>query len=175
MEEGRKAYLRKEFEKFYKENYSRFYYYALTLVPDDEVCKDLVDDSFHYLWERIESFQWNTGVTYMYTHVHHLCIDYLRRAKMEEKHRESFLDIVREWNDHEHLESERRIRIIMQIIEEMEEPTCTILTECYLKKKKYREVATMVGLSESGVCKHIMKGLNKIRSFFYVKYKKGGN
>ena len=88
MEEGRKAYLRKEFEKFYKENYSRFYYYALTLVPDDEVCKDLVDDSFHYLWERIESFQWNTGVTYMYTHVHHLCIDYLRRAKMEEKHRD---------------------------------------------------------------------------------------
>lgn len=33
----------------------------------------------------------------------------------------------------------------------------------------------MTGLSESGVRKQIMKGLDTIRSFFSVKYKKGSN
>lgn len=33
----------------------------------------------------------------------------------------------------------------------------------------------MIGLSESGVRKHIMKGLNTIRSYFSIKYKKGSD
>ena len=31
------AYMHKEFERFYKENYSRFYYYALTLVASNDL------------------------------------------------------------------------------------------------------------------------------------------
>lgn len=173
MEAKNLGCLRKEFERFYKENYSRFYYYALTLIPDAEICKDLVNDSFHYLWERIETFQPQTARAYMYTHVHHLCIDHMRHAKMEENNREVYLEMVREWNNREHLESEERIRIIMQLIDEMQEPTHTIMEQCYFYKKKYKEVADMVGLSESGVRKHIMKGLDIIRTFFNVKYKKG--
>ena len=173
MEAENQEYLRTEFEKFYKENYSRFYYYALTLVPDAEICKDLINDSFHYLWERIASFQPQTARSYMYTHVHHLCVDHIRHAQMVENNRDAYLNMVREWNDREHLESEERIRIIMQMIDEMQEPTHTIMEQCYLYKKKYKEVAAMVGLSESGVRKHIMKGLDIIRAFFKVNYKKG--
>lgn len=168
-------YLHKEFEKFYKENFSRFYYYALSLIPQEEICKDVVSDSFHYLWERIDSFQPQTARTYMYTHVHHLCIDHLRHAQIEEKHAESYLNMLLEWNDEEHQESEERIAIIIKMIDEMQEPTHTIMEQCYLYKKKYREVSVMVGLSESGVRKHIMKGLEIIRAFFNVKYKKGSN
>jgi RNA polymerase sigma-70 factor (ECF subfamily) len=80
-----------------------------------------------------------------------------------------------EWNDEEHQESEERIAAIMKLIDEMQEPTHTIMEQCYLYKKKYKEVAQMVGLTESGVRKHIMKGLDKIRAFFNVKYKKGGS
>lgn len=167
------AYMHKEFERFYKENYSRFYYYALTLVPDDEACKDLVNDSFHYLWERIDTVRLQTARAYMYTNVHHRCIDYLRHAQMEESNRDAYLDMVREWNEKEHQESEERIRIIMQLMEEMQEPTRSIMEQCYLYKKKYKEVAVMVGLTESGVRKHIMKGLGKIRAYFNVNYKKG--
>ena len=111
----------------------------------------------------------------MYTHVHHLCIDHLRHAQIEEKHTESYLNMLLEWNDEEHQESEERIAIIMKMIDEMQEPTHTIMEQCYLYKKKYREVSVMVGLSESGVRKHIMKGLEIIRAFFNVKYKKGSN
>lgn len=167
--------LEKEFEQFFKENYSRLYYYALRFIPDAEICKDVVSDSFHFMWERIETFRADTALTYMYTHVQHLCIDYIRRSEMKEAHVSSYLSMLREWNGAERQESEERIRIIMRLIEEMPPATRLIMEQCYLYKKRYREVAQLTGLTESGVRKQVMKGLDIIRSYFSVKYKKGSN
>lgn len=167
--------LRSAFERFFKENYSRLYYYALRYIPDAEICKDLVSDSFHFMWERIETFRTDTALTYMYTHVQHLCIDYIRRSEMKEANVPSYLSMLKEWNATDWQESEERIQTIMRLIEKMPSVTREVMEQCYLYKKKYREVAAMTGLSESGVRKHIMKGLDIIRSYFSVKYKKGSN
>lgn len=169
------AALKKDFEQFFKESYSRLYYYALRYIPDSEICKDLVSDSFHFMWEQIETFRPDTALTYMYTHVQHLCIDYIRRSEMKEANVPSYLSMLREWNAADRQESEERIRIIMHLIENMPPVTRQVMEQCYLYKMKYKEVATMTGLSESGVRKHIMKGLDIIRSYFSVKYKKGSN
>lgn len=169
------AALKNEFEQFFKENYSRLYYYALRYIPDSEICKDLVSDSFHFMWERIETFRVDTALTYMYTHVQHLCIDYIRRSEMKEANVPSYLSMLQEWNASDRQESEERIKIIMRLIENMPPTTRLVMEQCYLYKKKYKEVAEMTGLSESGVRKQIMKGLDTIRSFFSVKYKKGSN
>lgn len=83
--------------------------------------------------------------------------------------------MLREWNDDDWRESEARIVTIMRLIEEMPSLTRTVMEQCYVYKKMYREVAQLTGLSESGVRKHVMKGLNIIREHFSVKYKKGGN
>ncbi len=166
--------LKDAFEQFFKESYSLLYYYALRYIADEEVCRDVVSDSFHFLWEHRETFRADTALTYMYTHVRYLCIDYIRHAGMKEAHIPSYLAMLREWNDDDRRESEERIRAIMRLIEEMPENTRFVMEQCYLHKKKYREVAEMMGLTESAVRKHIMKGLNLIRAHFSVKYKKGG-
>ncbi len=165
--------LKKEFERFFKENYVRLYYYALHFIPDSEICKDIVSDSFHYMWERIETFRTETALSYMYTHVRNLCIDHIRHLEMKEANVSSYLSMWQEWNSSDWEESEERIQIIMHLIDEMPSLTRQIMQLCYLHKKKYKEVAEMTGLSESGVRKHIMKGLDIIRSYFSVKYKKG--
>ena len=175
VKQGDRESLEKEFEKFFQANYSRLYYYALRYIPDSETCKDLVCDSFHYMWERIETVRMDTALTYMYTHIHHLCIDYLRRQEKLEDNKLSYLSMLREWNDDDRRESEARIATIMRLIEEMPSLTRTVMEQCYIYKKMYREVAQLTGLSESGVRKHVMKGLNIIREHFSVKYKKGGN
>ncbi len=167
--------LKREFELFFKEQYSRLYYYALRYVPDEEVCKDLVSESFRFLWEHIDTFCAETALTYMYTHVYHLCIDHLRHAEVVETNMPSYLSTLRDWHTNNHRESDKRIRIIMKLIEQMPPTTRLVMEECYFNEKKYREVAEMTGLSESGIRKHIMKGLDIIRSHFSVKYKKGSN
>lgn len=165
--------LKKKFETFYQENYARFYYYALHLVPDSETCKDLVNDTFFFMWERMEMLRMGTALTYMYTHLQRLCIDHLRKQQRQANNEQTFLLKLKEWNDDEHRESEARIRTIMKLIENMPPLTRTIMEQCYLYKKTYQEVAVATGLSESGVRKHIMKGLNTLREYYSVTYKKG--
>lgn len=165
--------LRKNFEIFFRENYARFYYYALRFIPEEEACKDLVSDTFSFMWERIENMQMDTALTYMYTHLQRLCIDYLRKRERTENNKQSYLSEVRNWNGAEEREKEERIKTIMRLIEQMPPQTRSIMEQCYLEKKTYREVALLAGLTESGVRKHIMKGLNTIREYFSVNYKKG--
>lgn len=165
--------LRKNFEIFFRENYARFYYYALRFIPEEEACKDLVSDTFSFMWERIENMQMETALTYMYTHLQHLCIDYLRKQERTESNKQSYLSEARYWNGTEDREKEERIKTIMRLIEQMPPQTRSIMEQCYLEKKTYREVALLTGLTESGVRKHIMKGLNTIREYFSANYKKG--
>lgn len=109
----------------------------------------------------------------MYTHLQRLCIDYLRKQERTENNKQSYLSEVRNWNGAEEREKEERIKTIMRLIEQMPPQTRSIMEQCYLEKKTYREVALLTGLTESGVRKHIMKGLNTIREYFSVNYKKG--
>lgn len=163
---------KEEFEQFFQESYSVLYYYALRYIPNPEICKDIVSESFYYMWQRIDTFRADTALTYMYTHVHNLCIDYLRYTERKNAHINSYLHMLREWNSEEQKESENRIKTIMKLIEEMPPQTRRIMEQCYVDKKHYKEVAEEEGLSESGVRKHIMRGLDTIRNYFFVKYKK---
>lgn len=171
-ENNRPETLKRNFEQLFKENYSPLYYYALSLIPDSEICKDLVSDTFHFVWENIATLRMETAKTYLHTHLHRLCIDHLRRSGMMLNKAESYLAMFREWNENDWEESEERICSIMRLIEQMPPLTRTVMEQCYLHKKKYSEVALLTGLSESGVRKHVMKGLDTIRQFFSVKYKK---
>ena len=56
-------------------------------------------------------------------------------------------------------------------VEELTDPTKTILKECYYENKKYQEVADEFGISTNGVKKHIMKALRLIREEFGIKKK----
>ena len=58
-----------------------------------------------------------------------------------------------------------------KVIEELTDPTKTILKECYYENKKYQEVADEFGISTNGVTKHIMKALRLIREEFGIKKK----
>lgn len=160
------------FERLFKENYTRLYYYALSFIPDPETCKDIVSESFRVLWERFDSIKQETMLSYMFAHVHNLCIDHIRHQEVESSYATSYLKIVSEMSSNDWSEQEEKMERILKIINGLPPQTKFVMEQCYLYKKKYREVAEILGLTESGVRKHIMKGLDTIRNEFSVKYKK---
>ena len=165
--------LEEKFENFFKENYNRFYYYALRFIRDTEICRDIVSDSFQYMWERRHNFVFETARSYMYSHVHHLCIDYLRKENVKERNADKYLTFILGQSQEELQEREERIKKIMDIIKALPLTTRRVMELYYFERKKYKEVAFILGLSESGVRKHVMKGLSKIRECFSINYKKG--
>ena len=125
------------FADFFKQNYVRLYYYALTYVSNEETCKDIVGEFFRHLWERIDTFCPESALSYMFVHVHNLCIDHIRHTAVEHTYIESYLDVVAEMNEASWKESEDRMEIIWKIIEEMPVQTRFCMEQCYFHKKKY--------------------------------------
>lgn len=54
----------------------------------------------------------------------------------------------------------------MDTLEELTPRTQQIVRLCYVERKKYREVAMELGISESAVKKHIMQALSYMRQKF---------
>ncbi|WP_455671423.1 RNA polymerase sigma-70 factor [Phocaeicola sp.] len=160
-----------EFEQLYKGNYARLYYYAFQFISDAETCKDIVNDVFEKTWNLYESLQQETITAYLYANVRNKCIDHLRHSLVKEQYAEFYKAVTQEEADNGFGEREERIARIEKVIEELTDPTQTILKECYYENKKYQEVADEFGMSINGVKKHIRKALLLIREEFGVKKK----
>ena len=159
------------FEQLYKDNYARLYYYAFRFVSDVETCKDIVNDVFEKTWDQYEALQQETVTAYLYTNVRNKCIDHLRHSQVKEQYADFYKAVTQEDAESDFSEREERIARIERVIEELTDPTKTILKECYYENKKYREVADTFGISTNGVKKHIMKALRLIREELGVKKK----
>ena len=159
------------FEQLYKENYARLYYYAFRFITDEETCKDIVNDVFEKAWQNFGKLNPETASAYLYAQVRNRCIDYLRHQEVEEQYADFYRAITEEDMDTSPDEREERIRRIEAFIEQLKDPTKTILKECYYENKKYQEVAENFGISTSGVKKHIMKALKMLREEFGIRKK----
>ena len=159
------------FEQLYKENYARLYYYAFRFITDGETCKDIVNDVFEKAWQNFGKLNSETASAYLYAQVKNRCIDYLRHQEVEEQYADFYRAITEEDMDTSPDEREERIRRIESFIEQLKDPTKTILKECYYENKKYQEVAENFGISTSGVKKHIMKALKMLREEFSIRKK----
>ena len=159
------------FEQLYKANYARLYYYAFQFISDAETCKDIVNDVFEKTWILYESLQQETITAYLYANVRNKCIDHLRHSQAKEQYADFYNAETLEEADNDFSEREERIARIEKVIEELTDPTKTILKECYYENKKYQEVADEFGISTNGVKKHIMKALRLIREEFGIKKK----
>ena len=157
------------FEQLYKENYARLYYYAFRFITDEEACKDIVNDVFEKAWQHFGELRPETASAYLYAQIRNRCIDHLRHLQVEEQYADFYRVITEEDMDTSPDEREERIRRIEALIEQLTDPTKSILKECYYENKKYQEVAEKWGISTSGVKKHIMKALKRLREEFGIK------
>ena len=157
------------FEQIYKENYARLYYYAFRFITDEDTCKDIVNDVFEKAWQNLGKLNPETAGAYLYAQVRNRCIDYLRHQQVEEQYADFYRAITEEDMDTSPDEREERLQRIEAFIEQLKDPTKTILKECYYENKKYQEVAEDFGISTSGVKKHIMKALKMLREEFGIR------
>ena len=150
-----------EFELFFKENYSKFYYFALRFVDDEEVCRDIVGDAFEYAWKFYRKKEVENWRNYIYSFLRNQCIDYLRHQMVHEKYAELYINMASE--EEQPAEVDERVIAVRRAMKELTPKTRLILEECYINKKKYKEVAADLEISESAVKKHIVQALKTIR------------
>ena len=159
---------RHSFEKLFKENYSKAYYLALRILHDDEASKDVVADAFELVWRRLQDSDVDKLSSYLLTAVKNVCLDYIRKQNIRNRYVQASVQAVGKlsFNPEEVDLHEEKIQTIMRSLDELTPRTQQIVTMCYVQRKKYREVAEELGISESAVKKHIMQALSYMRQKF---------
>lgn len=73
------------FEDLFKSHFHQLYVHAYRWVNDEECAKDIVHDSFCYLWEHFEHYTDHSRLLpLLYTFVKSRSIDYLRQSLAKE-------------------------------------------------------------------------------------------
>ena len=153
-----------EFEGFFKENYSKIYYLALSLLHDEEAARDIVSDSFEYLFTHNSQLQKNDACNYLFVSVRHRCADYYRKQAVHQRYSNYIAYTSERVEDSMgFLEHEEQVGQILKLMKYLSPRTRAIMEAHYLNGKKYSEVAEEFGISESAVKKHVMQALKFFR------------
>lgn len=160
------------YEDIFRRNYRRLYLYATCILDCWETARDIVGDVFAALWENYDFDSKPNIDSYLFSAVRNRCYDVMRHRRVVEDYEEA-VKIDEPCLEDEWIEYEERIQSILKVIHDMPPQMQIVFRMCYLEDKSYKEVAAALGISESGVKKHIVKGLARLRSYFNINYKKG--
>ncbi|MDR1718945.1 MAG: RNA polymerase sigma-70 factor [Dysgonamonadaceae bacterium] len=152
-----------DFERFFKEHYHRFYFFTLHLVNDEEVSKDIVSDAFEYVWNNHRSLQVANWKTYMYSYLKNKCVDHFRHEEVRNRYAEFCRQVATVDSPDAIEDQDERLDAIRKALTMLTPQTRLVLQECFINRKKYKEVAEELNISVSAVRKHIVKALRKIR------------
>lgn len=161
------------FKQLFSDSYSRLYYSSIYVVRDPDIAKDIVNDVFTDLWPKFDPDDSSYNFSFLFTIVRNRSIDYLRHKEVHNRFAQYYIKTTEYITEAGFDEREDRLQQVFKLIEQMPPRTKFIVEECYLKQKKYSEVAEILGITIDGVRKQIMKALSIIRKDFDVNYKKG--
>ena len=151
------------FDQMFTKWYMQFVYFAYYFINDVEACKDIVSDTFEYLWRNQEKIDETTAKTYLYQAIRTRCIDYLRKQNVHEEYMAFAEQVMQRITREEASETDERIPRIRQAMKKLTPYSYHIFTECYLNNKSYKEVAEELNVSVAAIHKNIVRALHVIR------------
>jgi len=149
--------------------YSRpLFYYAAKFV-DDEVAKDIVQDTFEKLWADHHLSVRQSINALLFTMVRNNCLHNLEKQKVRNKYIESVRLVLKDEELHFYME-ERTSLIEQELEQKLNEVLDKLPDHCQLifrmsrfDNKRNKEIADELGISVKAVEKQITKALSTIR------------
>jgi RNA polymerase sigma-70 factor (ECF subfamily) len=160
------------FEVFYNKYYSSLYLYARKFITDEEIVKDILQDTFSYIWEKRVKIRINKSLTtYLYRSVHNNCINCIKKIKRKEKYISDFkLKNNSFLNTGFNNETGHSLLIGSELKNEINKTIETLAPQCKrifllsrVKGLKHKEIAALLSVSPKTVEVQIFRALKVLR------------
>jgi len=141
------------------------------IVKCDETAADLVQESYLILHKTAQQQTIEHPRGFLFRIATNLAFNYLRRNKIADTHAQHLIYDDRNSPSAEHLVTEQqRLERFVRIVEELP-PRCRDVFILYkVQAMNHKEIAEELGISISGVEKHIAKGLSLVRRQLLTLY-----
>jgi RNA polymerase sigma-70 factor (ECF subfamily) len=140
---------------------------ALKMLCDEEEAKDMVQETFIRVWQRIRELdQQKTISTWIYTIASRLCIDKLRRTNRIVSMPEDQLALRRFASDTDNqrtLENREWVSIVRTMAEDLSDKQRLVFTLCHFEELSSAEVEQITGLDAKQVKSNLYMARQTIR------------
>lgn len=153
-----------DFEIFFKQNYYKFFAYAFRFTGNEEDSKDIVLESLEFVWEHRSEGGISNMTTFAYSVIRNKSIDLIRHQVVVNKFTSLYLNLLDGMSDDSSADVDERLVLINEQLSRLSDKTNYVFRQCFLEGRKYKELAEELGISVSGVKKHIVKALKEIRT-----------
>ena len=159
-------------EKLFKQHYRQMYRLATILLHDDAESKDVVHDVFARLLDNHRDLREDTAESYLLTSVRNRCLNVIRSRQIQERvERLYLLDLETNITSTDVLLSDSEKRLEEEIktlnigIDLLEPPVCRdIIIQHFRDGVTFKEIARILGVSETTVYKHLRRALSQLRT-----------
>jgi RNA polymerase sigma-70 factor (ECF subfamily) len=156
----------KAFEQVFKANFKNLHAYACTIIRDDIMAEEIVQNVFCRLWEKKSRVEIQVSLTaYLYRSVYHESLNYLKHLKVRAAYTSYAQSQMKNAADH----AEKKILLgdleakLSQALRELPEQCRTIFQMSRFEELKYQEIADRMGLSIKTIENQMGKALKLLR------------
>ncbi len=152
-------------EEAFRAHFDGLYRYAWTIIKDEPMAEEMVQNVFYKLWKNRETTTISQSVaSYLYRSVYHECLNYLKHLKVKaawQAHAARTMENMNNAADKLKLkELEERLE---EALRELPEQCRTIFQMSRFEELKYMEIAGKLGISVKTVENQMGKALKLLR------------
>lgn len=139
------------------------YRFALKNVKDEDWAKDMVQECFAKVWEKIESIPYDKAKSYLFTTIYHISLDWLKKEKRKESYQEHHPEPYHEsqYNDVQ--------EILKKGLDQLPEVQKNVLLLRDYEGYDYQEIGNIMQLSESQVKVYIFRARKFLQEYIGKK------
>jgi RNA polymerase sigma factor (sigma-70 family) len=150
-------------------NKNLIWHIIISMVGHDSNCEDLFQDVFLRVFKGLKHFRADARLsTWIGSITHHVCIDYLRKKKIEKDFENQRTDqqlthglsTDMSWK---HTDKEDLNRILLATITKLPADYRTVITLYHLDERSYRDIAEITGMPDGTVKSYISRGRKLLR------------
>lgn len=136
------------------------YRFALKHLRDEDVAKDVVQESFARLWQKVDEVDGGKAKSYLFTTAHHILVDTVRKGarstRMEEHHEEM------QWTS----QSQPDLKAVLDAgLATLPEVQRSVVLLRDLEGYAYEEIAELTGLNLTQVKVYIYRGRTALKEY----------
>jgi RNA polymerase sigma-70 factor (ECF subfamily) len=154
-----------QFEEVFKDHFKSLHSYAYTIVKDDIMAEEMVQNVFYKLWEKKGQIEVTQSVTaYLYRSVYNESLNYLKHLKVREAHQAYVKHQPGDSNNAaEHIRLKDLKQNLDRALSELPEQCRTVFQMSRFEELKYQEIADRLSISVKTVENHMGKALRLLR------------
>jgi len=150
-----------EYNSCVDEHSNALYRFILKHIRDEDVAKDIVQDTYEKLWRKVNDMESTNAKSYMFTTAYRTLIDHTRRAKKQgyyDEHKaEQELKYEKPYNDLK--------EVLNRGLNKLPEIQKTVIMLRDYEGYDYAEIGKITGLNESQVKVYIFRARTFLKNY----------